>query len=166
MPHFRSSVLLLHLSRNLFFIILGFTLTGCYMVDFMQRSHQDDSSEGNSAEVLGDDLGARAGARDAGALAAVYAVKPVNLPASVRPDPDLLARRLLRQFRAEGTTLARAIGDVENYRGLLGGASLDFATAPANGVSMSLRFDASSLVTSRDCMPLIASGMISGWARI
>jgi hypothetical protein len=138
---------------------LSFLLNSCYMFDFMKRKHQNDSSEGSSLEVLGDDLGAKAGARDEAALAAVYAVPAVKLPAAIRPDPDLLARRLLRQFRPEGATLARVIGDVENYKLLLGGASQDFSTAPASG------YDATSVLAAMKVAGHVCEGLVAptGW---
>jgi hypothetical protein len=78
-----------------------------------------------------------------------------------------MARRLLRQFKPEGTTLARVIGDVENYRLLLGGAPADFLTFPADG------YDATSVlanlkVAEELCTALIApySWRHTGWTTI
>lgn len=144
------------------------TLQSCYFVDFFRRSRDaGESGEGNSSDVLGDDLGAKAGGRNDAALASVYAVATTKAPAAVRPDPDLLARRLLRQFRSEGTTLARSIGEVENYRQLLGGASIDFATAPATG------YDATSVLAAMKVAEEICRALVApsdwehpGWQTI
>ncbi len=125
-----------------------------YNFFFRERSSGGGGAESGSG-VLGDDLGAKAGERNQAALDQIYAVPVVTPPAAVRPDPDLYVRRLLRQFRDEGGTLARVSGDVENYRQLLGGASLDFATAT------SASYDATSVlalmkVAEEACVALVA----------
>ena len=131
-------------------------LAGCSVYDFFSRKRSDGGAADTTGfEVLGDDLGAKAGARNQAALAAVYAVNADKAPAAVRTDPDLIARRLLRQFRPDGTTMARVVGKVENYRELLGGASQDFSTAP------SLTYDATSVlatikVAEEVCRALVA----------
>jgi hypothetical protein len=155
-------------ARFLAILCLCVLLQGCYFFDFFRKERSSDQdSSGGALEVLGDDLGEKAGGRDESALATVYAVQAVNAPASVRPDPDLFVRRLLRQFRAEGTTLARVIGDIENYRELLGGASLDFSTAPANG------YDATSVLASMKVAEEVCEALVNpnswahpGWSTI
>lgn len=153
--------------RFLLLLGVGFFLQSCYLLNFFNRKHNADEGGGDASEVLGDNLGAKAGGRDEAALASVYAVPSVKSPAAVRPDPDVFARRLLRQFRAEGTTLARVIGDVENYRVLLGGATLDFSTAPANG------YDATSVLATMKVAEEICKALVSpnswqhpGWSTI
>lgn len=153
--------------RFISLLLVSLTLSGCYVVNFFNLKGRGGATQDSDTEVLGDDLGEKAGGRDDEALASVYSVSAVNYPAAVRPDPDLLARRLLRQFRPEGTTLARVIGEVENFRGLLGGASADFATAPASG------YDATSVLTvmkvAEDvCLALVApnSWQHPGWQTI
>ncbi|MCX6118427.1 MAG: hypothetical protein NT027_12865 [Proteobacteria bacterium] len=141
--------------------------SSCYMVDYFQKSTSKGSGSSTVLPVLGEDLGPKAGTRNEAALASVYAVTTTHLPAAVRPDPDLLARRLLRQFRAEGTTLARTIGSVENYRQLLGGASADFSVAP------SLGYDATSVLAAIKVAEEVCQGLVApvswehqGWQTI
>jgi hypothetical protein len=111
--------------------------------------------------------GGKAGGADAAALSALYQKSTDKPPAAVRPDPDLYARRLLRQYRPEGTLVAREIGRVEEYRLLLGGASEDFRTVPQES------YDATSLlamqkVTEDICTSLVAPNAWQhpGWKTI
>ena len=146
------------------------SLSSCYMVDyFRQRRGENERAmiDDEDGEVLGESLGSKAGARNQAALDSVWATAASHAPAAVRPDPDLMARRLLRQFKPDGTTLARVTGDVENYRLLLGGAPADFITFPADG------YDATSLlanitVAEEVCTALVApfSWRHSGWTTI
>ncbi|MCA2960938.1 MAG: hypothetical protein IOD12_11845 [Silvanigrellales bacterium] len=99
--------------------------------------------------------GERAGSLDATALNGVHAVTTTKAPAAIRPDPDLYARRLLRQYREEGPLVAREIGRVEEYRMLLGGASEDFRVVPQES------YDSTSLlamqkVAEEICLSLVA----------
>lgn len=149
-------------------ILLLSLLAGCSVYDFFTKKRSNGSAaDATGFEVLGDDLGPKAGGRNVAALSAVYAVSADKPPAAVRTDPDLIARRLLSQFRADGTTMARVVGRVENYRELLGGASQDFATAPA------VTYDATSVlatikVAEEICRALVAptSWEHPGWATI
>lgn len=149
-------------------VVVMVTVAGCSVYDFFTRKRSGaEDSESAGFEVLGDDLGPKAGGRNEGALAAVYAVSADKAPAAVRTDPDLLARRLLKQFRSDGTTMARVVGRVENYRELLGGASADFLTAPAT------TYDATSVlatikVAEEVCRALVAptSWEHPGWSSI
>lgn len=97
----------------------------------------------------------KAGEADTSALAQVHAEAFASAPAPIRPDPDLYARRLLRQFRSDGNTLARQLGLVEQYRLMLGGATDDFRTVPQDS------YDATSLLTLQAvaqeiCIALVA----------
>lgn len=83
----------------------------------------------------------QAGSLDEVGLARVHAEAMASSPAAIRPDPDLYARRLLKQFRPDGNTLARQLGVVEQYRLMLGGASDDFRTVPQES------YDSTSLLT-------------------
>lgn len=143
-------------------------LGSCSVYDFFSRKRGGAAtSETTGFEVLGDDLGAKAGARNEAALNSLYAVGAVKPPAGVRTDPDLLARRLLKMFRSDGTTMARVVGRVGNYSTLLGGASPDFSTAPSN------TYDATSVlatikVAEEICRALVAptSWEHPGWVTI
>ena len=131
-------------------------------MDFFRRKrgqNENSASDDIQGEVLGDTLGAKAGLRNQTLLTALWAVNASHAPAAVRPDPDLLARRMLRQFRTEGTTLARTIGAVENYRSLLGGAPQDFLTFPADG------YDATSVLANMKVAEQLCSSLVapSSW---
>jgi hypothetical protein len=151
-------------------ILSGDLLSGCYFVESFRKKRGESESpvlDEEQGEVLGQSLGAKAGVRNQASLNSLWAVSASHAPAAVRPDPDLLARRMLRQFKPEGTTLARVIGDVENYRELLGGAPTDFITFPADG------YDATSVlanlkVAEELCIALVApySWRHTGWTTI
>lgn len=155
---------------SIVFILSSQLFSSCYFVDFFrQRRGENERSaiDDDSGEVLGESLGPKAGARNQAALDSVWATSASHAPAAVRPDPDLMARRLLRQFKPESTTLARVTGDVENYRLLLGGAPVDFITFPADG------YDATSVlatikVAEELCEALVSpySWRHSGWTTI
>jgi hypothetical protein len=111
------------------------------------------------------------GGRALGLLSAeldgVHGVQTDKPPAAIRPDPDLFARRLLRQYRPEGSLVAREIGRVEAFRLLLGGASDDFATPPQE------TYDSTSLlamqkVSEEICKSLVAPNAWEhpGWKTI
>jgi hypothetical protein len=144
-------------------------LSGCYMVDFFKHKPAGarDTEDVFAGRVIGAPLGAKAGEVDEAALAAVHQIAAASPPAPIRPDPDLFARRVLKQFRDEDTTLAKVIGDVERYKVLLGGASQDFRTMPQE------TYDATSLlavakVAEETCRALVAptSGEHPGWTTI
>ncbi|MEY4064393.1 MAG: hypothetical protein RIR26_601 [Pseudomonadota bacterium] len=106
----------------------------------------------------------KAGEQNDVTLALVHGEALQTPPAAVRPDPDLYARRLLKQFRSDGNTLARQLGQLEQYRLMLGGASEDFRTVPQD------TYDSTSLLTLQKvareiCVSLInpTSGQHPGW---
>lgn len=90
-----------------------------------------------------------------------------SAPAAVRPDPDLFARRLLKQFRPDGNTMARQLGKIEQFRLMLGGATDDFRTVPQNG------YDSTSLLTLQKVAHLICTSLVDpdpsehpGWENV
>lgn len=97
----------------------------------------------------------KAGDADTTALSLVHTKSFASAPAPVRPDPDLYARRLLRQFRTDGNTLARQLGLVEQYRLMLGGATDDFRTVPQDS------YDATSLLTLQKVAQEICIALVS-----
>jgi hypothetical protein len=128
---------------------------GCYFFDFFKTSTLTGSGAAvDLAPVLGRSLGSRAGGVDEAALAALYEVKSDHPPAAIRPDPDLYARRLLLQYRDEGSTVARQIGSIESYRGLLGGASDDFLKKPQE------EYDATSLLATYKVAASVCTGLV------
>jgi hypothetical protein len=149
--------------------LLGASASGCYFVEFFRRSPSDGGGGGASdpARVYGQPLGDQAGGIDEAALALVYEVPATKPPAPIRLDPDLFVRRLLRAFRPEGAALARQMGEVEQYRELLGGASDDFLKAPQE------TYDATSLlavlkVAEEACHGIVApnSYQHEGWETV
>jgi hypothetical protein len=109
----------------------------------------------------------KAGGENTSTLASVHASTMQSSPAAVRPDPDLYARRLLKQFRKDGNTLARQLGRVEQYRLMLGGASEDFRTVPQDA------YDATSLLTLQKVAQEVCVALITpttwehpGWSTI
>lgn len=123
-----------------------------------------ENSESSSLDAI---PFSKAGGENATTLASVHASSMQSSPASVRPDPDLYARRLLKQFRTDGNTLARQLGQVEQYRLMLGGASDDFRTVPQE------TYDATSLLTLQKiaqdiCVALLTpdSSKHPGWASV
>lgn len=134
------------MKKNLFFILF-FVMSCQPQIDLDEEDKL--SSRSNLSE-----LGSKAGGMDSAALASAYGITTSVAPAALRLDPDLYARRLLRQYRAEGLTLARAVGNLEDYRELLGGASQDFRVVPQEV------YDATSLlalqkVTEDVCVSLV-----------
>lgn len=151
-------------------IALSF-LQACYFVDYFEPEDQETETETSTGttggSVIGRTLGDRAGSRDDSALDAVYAAVSEIPPASIRPDPDMYARRLLLQYRQEGSTVAREIGNIEGFRLLLGGASQDFQKTPQK------EFDATSLLASLSVAERICEGLVApderqypGWESI
>jgi hypothetical protein len=97
----------------------------------------------------------------------VHGTAAAAAPAAIRPDPDLFVRRLLRQYRPEGATIARQIGQVEEFRLLLGGATEDFSKTAQDS------YDATSLlavfkVAEEVCRGLVAPNQWEheGWVTI
>ncbi len=150
-------------------VFLTSSLQGCFFFDFFKKDKSSGSDQGASdpSVVLGQSLGDRAGGIDEEALEAVYAITTTQAPAAIRPDPDLYARRLLLQYRSEGSTVARQIGSVEDYRELLGGASQDFQKVPQE------EYDATSLLATLQVTEVICEGLVApnssehpGWETI
>ncbi len=150
-------------------LVAAFAFQGCYIVNFFKKDKKDSGEESGAfnGSVIGQSIGAKAGGADPAALTSVYNVGSVHAPAAIRPDPDLYVRRLLRQYRDEGVTIARQIGQVEQYRLLLGGASEDFAKSPQE------TYDATSLlavfkVAEDVCRGLVAPDAATheGWTSI
>ncbi len=144
------------------------TASGCYFFEFFKSSPTSAGDDAGSTEpVLGQSLGRRAGGADEAALASLYGIPTTHPPAAVRPDPDLYARRLLLQYREEGSTVARQIGGIERYRSLLGGASEDFIRKPQED------YDATSLLATYKVAESICTGLVNpseanhpGWLTI
>jgi len=111
-------------------------------------------SEENEKSSLNEIPFSKAGSEDAVGLAKVHGIAFQSAPAPVRPDPDLYARRLLKQFRPDGNTLARQLGLVEQYRLMLGGASDDFRTVPQES------YDATSLLTLQKVARLVCESLV------
>jgi len=141
-------------------------LQGCYIMNFFGKKNSGGGG-GATAGILGQPIGGFAGGQDDAALQAVYAATTDIAPAAIRPDPDLVVRRLLKQFRPEGVTLAREVGRVESFKLLLGGASEDFQTAPAE------TYDATSLLATLKVAEEVCAGLVAptswqhpGWTSI
>ena len=145
-------------------IILCCSLCSCY---FFRNRVPTSTDVNNPAQVVGQSLGEKAGIVDTASLGNIHGTLSVHPPAGIRPDPDVFVRRLLLQYRAQGSTVAREIGRVEEYRLLLGGASQDFSTDPQ------LSFDATSLLSKLKVAEEICRGLVDpnpdqhpGWATI
>jgi hypothetical protein len=141
--------------RSILFIALSTQLSGCYFFDYFKDSNIKSGGGGATSGVLGQSLGSKAGGVDEAALATLYAVETIHPPAAIRPDPDLYARRLLLQYREEGSTVARQIGAIEAYRTLLGGASEDFQKKPQEG------YDATSLLATYTVSEQICTALVN-----
>jgi len=136
-------------SITIILLLIAISGSGCYF--FRNRTAQDGQS---GSGVVGQSLGARAGGVDQQALAQVHGVVTPHPPAGIRPDPDLLVRQLLLQYREESAVVAREIGRVENYRILLGGANVDFTiTAQAS-------YDATSLLAKLKVASEVCEGLV------
>lgn len=147
---------------TIFSLILS-TLSSCYF--FRKRKPGEDTS--TSSGVVGESLGVRAGGVDQDALATVHAITSSYAPAAIRPDPDMLVRNILLEYREQGSVVAREIGRVESYRMLLGGASQDFTITPQE------TYDATSLLAKLKVAEEICEGLVApdsdqhpGWTTI
>ncbi len=159
-----------HFGLVAIYLLFILSLQSCYIQSFFNKKKGQGSSDPNGlfgGTVIGQSLGPLAGGVDEAGLKAVHTVLTKNAPAALRPDPDLVVRRLLKQFRPDGATLAYQIGRVEQYRMLLGGASTDFAKMPQES------YDATSLlavykVAEEVCRGLVApnSSEHGGWTSI
>ncbi len=132
---------------------------GCNFVDTFRKSKSKaERSVTSGAElgtVIGEPLGSKAYGQNDTELAALYAVSTSHPPAPIRPDADVHFRRLLLQFRSEGSQVARLIGEVEAYRDLLGGASKDFSKKPLED------YDATSLLALIKASELICESLVA-----
>lgn len=117
-----------HGLRAAFLVSSLLALASCSI--FNKDSTKSGSKQGAGSGVLGSSLGEYANGMDAAQLNELYAVTSLHAPAPVRPDPDLIVRNLLLQYRETGSTVAREIGRVEEYRMLLGGANVIFTVVP------------------------------------
>ncbi|MEY2987337.1 MAG: hypothetical protein RJB13_858 [Pseudomonadota bacterium] len=155
--HFRPSkklfCILVHVCTGVFFF------SGCKL----KRTLIEDSA----APVLDEVPFAKAGGEIGATLTQVHGSSFQSAPAAVRPDPDLFARRLLKLFRPDGNTFARQLGQVEEYRLMLGGASDDFRTVPQSG------YDSTSLLTLQKVARLICVSIVApnssqhpGWVSV
>ncbi|MES2746650.1 MAG: hypothetical protein V4655_14550 [Bdellovibrionota bacterium] len=146
-------------------VVLSLMGTGCSF--FEKTESKSGGKQGAGSGVLGASLGAPASGEDAEQLTALYGVATTHAPAPVRPDPDLIVRNLLLQYRESGSTVAREIGRVEEFRMLLGGANVTFTVTPQE------TYDSTSLlaemkVAGEICRSLInpSSNDHPGWATI
>ncbi len=160
-----SSEILPQIRIALVLLICASLFSSCYV--FRKKGTSNGEKKGSSAAVLGQSLGARAGGLNAAALQNVYSVTTAHPPAGVRPDPDLLVRQLLLQYREQGSVVAREIGRVESFRMLLGGANENFTIVPQE------TYDATSLlaelkVAEEVCRSLVAPDATQhpGWNSI
>ena len=143
-------------------LLLGSLLSSCYFF----RKRQPGDAE-TTAGVVGASLGTRAGGEDAQGLALVHGTSASDAAAAIRPDPDLLVRNLLLQYRDQGELVAREIGRVEEYRLLLGGGSQDFSITPQKS------YDATSLLAKLKVAEEICESLVApsesrhpGWTTI
>jgi len=137
-------------------VILFFTLNSCRFFGFKgKKSSLSSYSQFDSLPFE------RAGGYKSDLLDGVHALTS-NIPAApVRPDPDLFGRRLLRQFRSEDSTLSRAISSIEDYKSLLGGASIDFRVAPQES------YDATSILAIQRVSEILCQALVAptAWAQ-
>ena len=125
-------------------------LSSCYF--FRKRTPGTTAS---TSGVVGESLGAKAGNADELALAALRDITTTHPPASLRPDPDVVVRNLLLEYRDQGSTVAREIGRVEQFRLLLGGASQDFTIVPQQ------TYDATSLLAKLKVAEEVCEGLVA-----
>ena len=144
--------------KAIFFRLLFLLLfiTSCSRLRKTNSSSQVTKNTGSDAvaATVAAALGPKALPGQSAALEDIYNVTTDHPPASVRPDPDVYVRRLLRQFRSEGTVMAREIGRVEEYRMMLGGASQDFRVTPQE------TYDATALLSQVKVAEEICQGLV------
>lgn len=143
-------------------ILAVFLTSGCYVYNFFKDDPEKVAVEQTQSVVggvLGRPLGNKTTGFDSAALADVHNVSSTRAPALIRPDPDTFIRNLLKSFRGEGMTLARQIGEIEDYRSLLGGANQDFSKDAAKD------YDATSLLSTMRVAEIVCEGLVapSGW---
>ena len=155
-------------SINLFkaaiFLLIFSLISSCYF--FRKRATGGTDDEASPASAI-QSIGQRAGTSNPELLSAVHAATSTHAPAGIRPDPDVFVRNLLLQYREQGSTVARQIGRVENYRLLLGGASEDFSVVPQ------VTYDATSLLAKLKVAEEVCEGLVNpnnwqhpGWTSI
>jgi len=147
-------------------LLSSFVLTSCFVFKATSKD-SGGAKQGATGGVLGASLGARASNEDLAALETLYAVTTTHAPAPVRPDPDIAVRNLLLQYRETGSTVAREIGRVEQYRMLLGGANVTFTVVPQEG------YDSTSLLAELKVAEEVCGSLVNpndndhpGWASI
>ena len=146
-------------------IVIAMLTSGCYF--FRKRSTGESEESGGSSSRAGGSIGSRAGGVQSTELAELHATATSLAPAAIRPDPDTVVRRLLLQYREEGATVARQIGEVEQFRRLLGGATEDFS------VTAQVTYDATSLLAKLKVAETVCEGLVApngtahpGWTSI
>ena len=134
---------------------------------FESKKSNAGKKAGAGSGVLGASLGDSAYGEDSALLEGVYAVNTPHAPAAVRPDPDLMVRNLLLQYREPGSTVAREIGRVEAFRMLLGGANVTFTVTPQES------YDSTSILAGLKVAGEICRSLVDpsadehpGWATI
>jgi hypothetical protein len=132
---------------------------GCSFFDSFLKGkspkRQDASAQLELGAVIGESLGPKAYGPDEAELNNLYAITTSHSPAPIRPDADVHFRRLLLQFRSEGTQVARLIGEIEAYRDLLGGANQDFSKKPLED------YDATSLLAIMKASELVCEALVA-----
>ncbi|MBC7532935.1 MAG: hypothetical protein H7318_15280 [Oligoflexus sp.] len=157
-------------SRSLFLLLpvllISLVLTSCFVFKATSKD-SGGAKQGASGGVLGASLGLRASSENTAGLETLYAVATTHAPAPVRPDPDTAVRNLLLQYRETGSTVAREIGRVEQYRMLLGGANVTFTVVPQEG------YDSTSLLAELKVAEEVCGSLVNpndgdhpGWASI
>lgn len=133
-------------------LVITQTMNGCY---FFRKKDTGQSLSENTETVLGNPLGPKAGGPIYSRLDEIYAVTTDEEPAAIRLDPDTYVRQLLLQYRPQGSTVARQIGRVEEYRLLLGGANEDFSKEPQK------TYDATSLLAQLKVASEVCTGLVA-----
>lgn len=153
------------MSFQLLIVGFGLALSACSL--FETKKSSAGRKQGAGSGVLGASLGDYALGEDQAQLEAVYAVPTTHAPAAVRPDPDLIVRNILLQYRESGSTVAREIGRVEEFRMLLGGANVTFTVTPQE------TYDSTSLLAEMKVAQEICRSLVNpsgndhpGWSSI
>ncbi len=151
--------MVLFLSQLFCSSFLIWLITGCSFFDSFRNGKSpkklSDSSQLELGAVIGESLGPKAYGADEAELNNLYALTTSHSPAPIRPDADVHFRRLLLQFRSEGTQVARLIGEIEAYRDLLGGANQDFSKKPLED------YDATSLLAVMKASELVCEALVA-----
>jgi len=149
----------LTIERVLFRGMILLLAASCNFIDTFRKSKTAPAprtvQDTELGSVIGESLGAKAYGQNDEQRASLYAVSTTHPPAPIRPDADVHFRRLLLQFRNEGSQVARMIGEVEAYRDLLGGASRDFSKKSLED------YDATSLLALIKASELICESLVA-----